>query len=95
MSTVEAMTEGYGLTRDTSCLQLATSGGITKIRMFELVARRGQLQDVGGNLTHDVAKPLVHVSCQAFVAFRLANTQRTAVGHAEAEKEKGEIRTLR
>eukprot|EP00965_Chrysotila_dentata_P149191 4927178-Pleurochrysis_carterae.AAC.1 len=62
--------------------------------MFELVAQRGQVGDVGGDLTDDVAKPLVQVGCQAFVAFLSASTQRTA-GHAQAEKEEGEIRAGR
>eukprot|EP00965_Chrysotila_dentata_P088039 2906438-Pleurochrysis_carterae.AAC.2 len=38
----------------------------------------------------DVAKPLVQVSGRAFVALRLASTQRTAE-HAGAENEEGEL----
>eukprot|EP00965_Chrysotila_dentata_P139338 4606926-Pleurochrysis_carterae.AAC.1 len=83
-----AEAESYGLTRDTSCWQVAILGGITKVRMRELVAQRGQVRDtVGRNLTNDVAQPLVKVSSRTFVALRPYSTQRTA-GHAEAEKKK-------
>eukprot|EP00965_Chrysotila_dentata_P224232 6194057-Pleurochrysis_carterae.AAC.1 len=48
----------------------------------------------GGDVTDDVAQPLVKVSSRAFVDPCPASTQRTA-GHAEAEREKGEIRAGR
>eukprot|EP00965_Chrysotila_dentata_P259386 6213546-Pleurochrysis_carterae.AAC.3 len=57
--------------------------------MATLVAQRGQVSDVGGE-----AKPLIQVGCRAFVALRIVSTQRSA-GHAETEKEEGDVQTGR
>eukprot|EP00965_Chrysotila_dentata_P229708 6197332-Pleurochrysis_carterae.AAC.3 len=62
--------------------------------MLELVAQRGQVRDVGRDLTNDVAQPLVNVSSRGFATFRPNSTHRTA-GHAEAAKQQGDIRAGR
>eukprot|EP00965_Chrysotila_dentata_P211260 6186371-Pleurochrysis_carterae.AAC.2 len=76
--------------RDRSAIALigvATFGGITEVRVRELVAQRDQVRDVGRDLANDVVQPSVKLSSRTFVALRPNNTQRSA-GHAKAEKKK-------
>eukprot|EP00965_Chrysotila_dentata_P007332 237501-Pleurochrysis_carterae.AAC.1 len=66
---------------------MATLGGITKVRVLELVAQSSQVGDVGRDFPNDLAQLLIEVSSRTFVALRSNSTQRTR-RHAEAERKK-------